>query len=266
VYAFRYHRPSTLADAAAVFAASGEPRYISGGQSLLPAMKQRLAAPSDLIDIARLAELRGVLVTPTALSIGAAMTHAEVAASGDVARAAPALASLAGMIGDPAVRHLGTLGGALANNDPAADYPAAALALDAVVHTTERKLPAAAFLTGLFATSLSPGEIVTRVEFQRPLRAAYVKFRNPASRYAMAGVFVAVLPGEAVRVAVAGAGSGGAFRWQAGERALADAWQAEAAEAAPLDPAGLLSDMHGSAAYRANLVRVMAARAVAAAG
>ncbi len=249
-----------------LFAAAGEARFISGGQSLLPTLKQRLAAPTDLIDIARLAELRGIMVTASSVSVGAAMTHAEVATSGDVAKAIPALAELAGMIGDPAVRQLGTLGGSVANNDPAADYPAAALALDAVIHTTKRRVPAAEFFTGLFATVLADSEIVTRVEFQRPVKAAWMKFRNPASRYAMAGVFVAVMRGGPVRVGVTGAGNTGPFRWAAAETALARAWEPATAMAAPIDPSAMLSDIHGSAEYRANLVRVMAARAVAAAG
>jgi carbon-monoxide dehydrogenase medium subunit len=266
MYEFQYHRPLSLADAQRLFAASGEARYISGGQSLLPTMKQRLAAPSDLIDIAGLMELRGIAVTPESVSIGAAMTHAQVATSADVAKAIPPLAELAALIGDPAVRHLGTIGGSVANNDPAADYPAAALALDAVIHTDRRKVPAAEFFTGLFATVLEEGEIVTRVAFQRPVKAAWMKFRNPASRYAMAGVFVAVMRGGPVRVGVTGAGNTGPFRWAEGEAALAHGWAPATAHEADLDPDTLLSDIHGSAAYRANLVKVMTARAVAAAG
>ena len=264
MYETRYHRPNTLAEAAALFA--GDARYISGGQTLIPTMKQRLAAPSDLIDIGRLPELRGIAAVANGVSIGAAMTHAEVAASDVVRNAIPALAALAGTVGDPAVRHMGTLGGSLANNDPAADYPAAVLALGATVHTDRRKIAAGDFFAGLFATALEEGEIVTRVDFPAPAKAAYEKFRNPASRYAMAGVFVAVMKDGSIRVAVTGAGDNGVFRATAIEEVLTKSWSPTAVDAVTIDPAGMLSDIHGTAAYRANLVKVMTKRAVVAAG
>jgi carbon-monoxide dehydrogenase medium subunit len=264
MYETHYHRPGTLAEAAALF--SENARYLSGGQTLIPAMKQRLAAPSDLIDISRLPELRGIQATANGVVVGAAMTHAEVAAAEAVRQSIPALAALAATIGDPAVRHMGTLGGSLANNDPAADYPAAVLGLGGTVHTNRRAISGGDFFTGLFATALADGEIVTRVEFPAPGKAAYEKFRNPASRYAMTGVFVAVMTDGSIRVAVTGAGSSGVFRATDIEAALAKSWSPAAIDAVTIDPAGMLSDIHGTAAYRANLVKVMAKRAVAAAG
>ena len=264
MYETRYHRANSLAEAAALF--TDEARYISGGQTLIPTMKQRLAAPSDLIDIAALPELRGIAATADGVAVGAAMTHAEVAASDVVRKAIPALAALAGTIGDPAVRHMGTIGGSIANNDPAADYPAALLALGATVHTDRRAIAAADFFTGLFSTALEDGEIVVRVEFPAPAKAAYEKFRNPASRYAMAGVFVAVLKDGGIRVAVTGAGNNGVFRATAIEEALARSWSRAAIDTVTIDAGGMLADIHGSAAYRANLVKVMAKRAVMAAG
>ena len=263
MYETRYHRPTTLAEAVALF--TPDARYISGGQTLLPTMKQRLAAPSDLIDIGRLPELKGIAVAADRVTIAGAVTHAEVAASADVARALPALAALAGGIGDPAVRAMGTIGGSLANNDPAADYPAAALALGATIHTNRRRIAAADFFKGLFSTALEDGEIVTKVEFPVPAKAAYQKFPNPASRYAMAGVFVAQLKVGAVRVAVTGAGDAGVFRAAAIEEALAKSWSPVAIDAVAIAEDGLLSDIHATAAYRANLIKVMARRAVAAA-
>ncbi len=263
MYQTRYHRPSTLAEAAALF--SGDARYLSGGQTLLPVMKQRLAAPSDLIDVARLPELRGISASAGGISVGAAMTHAEVHTSAVVRDGIPALAALAGKIGDPAVRNVGTIGGSLANNDPAADYPAAVLALGATIVTDRRSIVAADYFAGLFATALEEGEIVTRVDFPAPAVAAYEKFPNPASRYPMAGVFVARMKDGSVRAAVTGAGSGGVFRAAEIEHALAASWSPEALDRVTIDPAGMLSDIHATAAYRANLVKVMARRAVAAA-
>jgi aerobic carbon-monoxide dehydrogenase medium subunit len=264
MYETRYHRPSSLAEAAALF--NDEARYVSGGQTLIPTMKQRLAAPSDLIDISAVPDLRGIAATAEGVAIGAAMTHAEVSDSDVVKKAIPTLAALAGTIGDPAVRHMGTIGGSLANNDPAADYPAAMLALGATIHTDRRTIAAGDFFTGLFSTALQDGEIVVRVECPAPAKAAYNKFRNPASRYAMAGVFVSVMKDGSIRVAVTGAGDNGVFRATAIEEALAKSWSPAAVDAVTIDPAGMLSDIHGSAAYRANLVKVMAKRAVAAAG
>jgi carbon-monoxide dehydrogenase medium subunit len=263
MYETTYHRPKSLAEAAEIFSGAADARYLSGGQTLLPTMKQRLAAPSDLIDLTRIAELRGVTVAGDTVTIGAATTHAEVAASPELRKAIPGLAGLAGTIGDPAVRHRGTLGGSLANNDPAADYPAAVLALDATIHTNRRVVPAKDFSTGLFATALEDGEIITKVTFPVPAKSAYEKFRNPASRYAMAGAFVAVMKDGSVRVGITGAGNKGAFRETSFEKALAAKLAPESLDALTVDPAGMLSDIHGSAAYRANLVRVTAKRAVA---
>jgi carbon-monoxide dehydrogenase medium subunit len=266
MYETHYHRPKSVADAAAAFSGASDARYLAGGQTLIPTMKQRLAAPSDVIDVTKLPELKGISVSGDTVTIGAASTHAEVAASDAVRKAIPALADLAGMIGDPAVRHRGTIGGSVANNDPAADYPAALLALGATVHTNKRTLAADAFFTGLFATALSDGEIITKVTFPVPAKAGYAKFRNPASRYAMAGVFVAKMKDGSVRAGVTGASQKGVFRAAAIEKALAANWSGDALAGIVIDAADMLSDIHGSAAYRANLVKVMAKRAVAAAG
>ncbi len=262
MYETRYHRPQSLAEAAALFADASEGRYLSGGQTLIPTMKQRLAAPSDVIDLSAIAELKGIAVEDGAVSIGAATTHAEVHASAAVGEAIPALAALAGVIGDPAVREMGTIGGSLANNDPAADYPAAALALGATIHTAARTIAAEDFFTGLFSTALEEGEIVTGVTFPIPEKAAYSKFRNPASRYALAAVFLARMADGVVRLAVTGAGSNGVFRARAMENALAASLSPSALNDIALDPAGMLADIHASAAYRANLVKSMAKRAV----
>jgi carbon-monoxide dehydrogenase medium subunit len=266
MYETTYHRAKSLDEAATLFTGASDARYISGGQTLLPTMKQRLAAPSDLIDLTRIAELRGVTVAGDTVTIGAATTHAEVAGSADLKKAMPGLAALASTIGDPAVRHRGTIGGSLANNDPAADYPAAVLALDATIHTNRRMIAAKDFFTGLFATALEEGEIITRVTFPVPAKSAYEKFRNPASRYAMAAAYVAVLKDGSVRVGITGAGNKGAFRETAFEKALSARLAPEALDPLDVDPAGMLSDIHGSAAYRANLVKVTAKRAVAALG
>lgn len=261
MYETRYHRPSTLAEARALF--TSDARYIAGGQTLLPVMKQRVAAPTDLIDIARLPELKGIATAGDTLTIGGATTHAEVAASDAVRTAIPALAALAALIGDPAVRHLGTIGGSLANNDPAADYAAAALALDATVHTDRRAIAAADFLQGLFTTALEEGEIIVRVAFRAPAKAAYEKFRNPASRYAIAGAFVAKGRDGTVRVAITGAGNNGAFRATAIEQALTADWSPSAIDAVTIDESTMLGDIHATPAYRANLVKVMSRRALA---
>ncbi len=262
----RYHRPATLAEASALFAEADDGRYLAGGQTLIPVMKQRLAAPSDVIDIARLEELQGVSRGNGTVVIGAGATHAEVHISAEVRQSIPALAALAGGIGDPAVRQMGTLGGSLANNDPAADYPAALLALGATIHTDRREIAAEEFFTGLFETTLDDGEVVVQVAFPVPARAAYRKFPNPASRYAMAGVFLARFGETKVRTGVTGAGNEGAYRAAAIEQALSAKFDPAALEAVEIDPAGMLADIHGSADYRANLVRVMAKRAVAAIG
>lgn len=262
-YPFQYHRASSLDDAEARLKASPDARLLAGGQTLLAAMKMRLAQPSDLIDISGLKELSFIRVSNDAVTIGAGAKHFEVAESPEVSRAIPALAKLAGSIGDPAVRHLGTLGGSLANNDPAADYPAAVLALNATIRTDRRAIAADDFFTGMFSTALEPDEIITEVSFPIPERAGYAKFPNPASRYAMTGVFVAKAK-EGVRVAVTGAGSC-VFRVPEMEAALSVNFSAAAVEKISIDPSDLNSDIHGSAEYRANLVTVMAVRAVAAA-
>ena len=261
---FGFHRPATLKDALAALAASEDARALAGGQSLLPAMKLGLAAPSDLVDLSAVAEMKGITVGKDALRIGAMVTHAEVAASPDVRRAIPALASLADGIGDAAVRERGTLGGSLANNDPAACYPAALLALGATVQTDRRRIAADDFLTGLYETALEPGELVTAVEFPVPERASYQKFLQPASRFALVGVFVASGP-AGVRVGIAGAAAC-AFRSAELETALSARWSAASCDAATVPQEGLNTDMHASAAYRAHLIRVLARRAVAAAG
>jgi carbon-monoxide dehydrogenase medium subunit len=266
MYETHYHRPGSLAEATKAFAAGSDPRYLAGGQTLIPTMKQRLSAPSDVIDISKLAELKGISAGSDMVTIGAGVTHFEVATSDAVKKAIPALAYLAGLIGDPAVRHRGTIGGSLANNDPAADYPAAVLGLGATIHTSKRTLAAEDFFKGLFTTALEDGELITKVAFPVPAKAGYEKFPNPASRYAMAGVFVAKMKDGKVRVGVTGAGSKGAFRASAIENALSTSWNADALNAIVIDESTLLSDIHGAAAYRANLVKVMAKRALAAAG
>ncbi|MGD0144370.1 MAG: FAD binding domain-containing protein [Rhizomicrobium sp.] len=259
-YQFAYRRAKSLADAQALFAKSPEAKFLAGGQTLIPTMKMRLANPPELIDISRLKELSFVRADERTVMIGAGTTHHEVAVSGDVMRRIPALARLAEGIGDPAVRYVGTLGGSLANNDPAADYPAAALALGAAIKTTRRTISADDFFVGMFATALEDGEIITEVSFPIPERAAYATFDNPASRYAMAGVFVAKF-GSGVRVAVTGAAPS-VFRNTEMERALANSFSADAIKGIKVDAGGLNSDIHASAEYRAHLVGVMAARAV----
>ncbi len=265
MYETNYHRASSVSEAASLLAGSDEAKLLAGGQTLIPTMKQRLAAPSDVVDIRHIAELKGISVSGSKVTIGAATSHAEVAQSADIANVCPALCGLAAHIGDPHVRHMGTIGGSIANNDPAADYPAAMVALDATIHTNKRTISASDFFVGLFETALDEGEIVTAVSFDAPSKAAYQKFPNPASRYAMAGVFVAQGNGG-IRVGVTGAGSEGVFRSSQMEEALAANFSPAALDAIAVDPAGMLADIHGSAVYRANLVKVMARRAVAAAG
>ena len=259
----QYHRPTSLAEAVKMLSDAADGRYLSGGQTLIPTMKHRLATPSDLIDLSRLSELGGISIGSGVLTIGAATTHAEVAASEEVRMALPALSALAGDIGDPAVRHKGTIGGSLANNDPGADYPAGVLGLAATIHTDRRTIAADDYFKGMFETALEEGEVITKVAFPVPSKAAYQKFHNAASRYALTGVFVAVLKPSEVRVAVTGAGAKGVFRAGEIEQALSAKFAPEAIEGIVVDPSGLLSDMHGSAGYRANLVKVMAERAIA---
>jgi aerobic carbon-monoxide dehydrogenase medium subunit len=261
MYQFSYHRPKTIAEAKSIFGSVNDAKLLSGGQTLLPTMKARLASPSDLIDLMNIPGLSGIGVSGESVVIGAAATHAQVNQSDDVRKAIPALAKLTGGIGDPAVRHRGTIGGSLANNDPAADYPAAALALGASIKTSEREIRADDFFTGMFSTALDEGEIITEVRFPVPAKAAYVKFPNPASRYAMVGVFVAQTAGG-VRVAVTGAGSS-VFRVAAMEQALTKSFSPDAIASIKVSSDGLNNDLHGTPEYRAHLITVMAKRAVA---
>jgi carbon-monoxide dehydrogenase medium subunit len=265
MYKTKYHRASSVAEAASLVSGAEDGKLLAGGQTLIPTMKQRLAAPSDVVDLRHIDDLKGISVSGGTVTIGAATTHAEVAASADVHGACAALADLASHIGDPHVRHMGTIGGSIANNDPAADYPAAMVALEATIHTNQRQVAAGDFFVGLFETALNDDEIVTAVSFAAPSKAAYQKFPNPASRYAMAGVFVAQGP-QGSRVGVTGAGSDGVYRASDMEAALDGNFTAGALNGISVDPSGMLSDLHGSSEYRANLVKVMAKRAVAAAG
>jgi carbon-monoxide dehydrogenase medium subunit len=264
MYAFDYHRPDSVETAAALLAKSEDAKLLAGGQTLIPTMKLRLASPSQIIDLSRIAALKGIETKGNALVIGAGTTHAAVAGSSVVKSAIPALAELAHVIGDPAVRARGTLGGSIANNDPAADYPAAVLALAATVVTNRREIAADDYFRGLFETALDPGEIITQVRFPVPEKAGYAKFRNPASRFALVGVFVAKTA-SGVRVAVTGAGSNGVFRASALESALSGNFTPEAVAGVKIPAEGLNSDIHADAAYRAHLIGVMTKRAVAAA-
>jgi aerobic carbon-monoxide dehydrogenase medium subunit len=264
MYDFAYQKPANLPDALKLLAADAEAKALAGGMTLIPVLKQRLNKPSILVDLAGLG-LSGVSVAGGKVKIGAMTTHAGVANSADVQKAIPALAKLAGGIGDDQVRHRGTIGGSVANNDPTACYPAAVLALGATVHTNKRAIAADNLFQGMFATALEPGELITAVEFPVPEKAAYMKFPNPASRYAIVGVFVAKGP-AGVRVAVTGAGQDGVFRHQAMEEALGRSFSAAAIANVVTPAAGFNGDIHASAEYRAHLVGVMARRAVAAAG
>ena len=263
MHAFEYHRPASSKDAVSLVSKKPEGRYLAGGQSLVQAMKLRLSSPSDLIDLSALKDLTGIRTSGSTVEIGAMARHAEVAGSAEVKRAIPALAALAGTIGDRQVRHMGTLGGSLANNDPAADYPAAALGLGATIHTNKRKIEADKFFKGLYETALEPGELITSVSFPVPKRAAYMKFKNPASRFAMVGVFVADFGGKA-RVAVTGAGPS-VFRQAEMEKALSAKFAPDSVAGIKVKPDGLNSDLHASPEYRAHLMTVMARRAVEAA-
>ena len=261
MYEFDYHRPTSLDDAASRLG-DADAKLVAGGMTLIPTLKLRLAKPSQLVDLGALPQLKGITEDGDAVVIGAMTRHVEVNRSSVVKRAIPALAALAGMIGDPAVRNRGTIGGSISNNDPAADYPAAIVALNATVRTNKREIAADQFFTGLFETALQPGEIVTAVRFPKVAQANYQKFRNPASRYAIVGVFVAKTP-AGVRVAVTGAGAC-VFRVPAMEAALARSFTADAIKDIAIPDTDLNSDIHASAEYRAHLVNVMARRAVAA--
>lgn len=260
MYSVNYHRAASVSDAVRL-AKTGDAKFLSGGMTLIPAMKTRLAAPSDVIDLTHIAALKGIKVSGRSVTIGAATTHAEVAADGKLRKVCPAICHLAGHIGDPHVRHQGTIGGSVANNDPAADYPSAMLALGAIIVTNRRQIAADKFFKGLFETALKDGEIVTEIRFEAPAKAGYAKFPNPASRYAMTGVFVA--KGNGVRVAVTGAGDDGVFRSKEIEVALARKFDASALDGVSVPSKNLMSDIHASADYRAALVVVMAKRAVA---
>ncbi|MFI4989054.1 MAG: FAD binding domain-containing protein [Alphaproteobacteria bacterium] len=264
MYDFNYHRAKSVADAVKLLGSSADPKLVAGGMTLIPTLKQRLAQPSDLVDLAGIGELKGIRREGNAIVIGAMTPHAEVAHSAEVKKAIPALANLAESIGDPQVRHRGTIGGSIANADPAADYPAAVVGLGATVVTNKRKIAGDDFFKGLFETALETSEIVTAVSFPIPEKAAYMKFPNPASRYAIVGVLVAKTA-AGVRVAVTGAGPS-VFRLKAAEEALAKSWSASALDGLKVPQAGLNADIHASAEYRAHLVGVMARRAVQAAG
>ena len=263
MYAFEHHQAKSVADAAALLAKTGG-KALAGGQSLVAAMKLRLAQPGHVVDLSGVAELKGIRREGDHVTIGAMTRHAEVASSDVVKGAIPALAALAEGIGDRQVRNMGTLGGALANNDPAADWPAGVLGLGATVITNKRKIAADDFFKGMYETALGADEIIVSVSFPVPKKAAYAKFPNPASRVALVGVLVAQT-GSGVRVAVTGAASA-VFRCKPIEDALAKSWTAAAAKAVKVSATDLNADLHGSPAYRAHLVSVMAARAVDAAG
>ena len=261
MYCVNYHRAISVTEAVSRVASGSDARFLSGGMTLIPAMKTRLSAPSEVVDVMHIAELKGISVSGPDVRIGAATTHAEVAGSATLQAAVPALCHLAGHIGDPHVRHKGTIGGSIANNDPAADYPAAVLALGATIVTDRREIAADDYFQGMFATALDAGELIVRIAFPVPTRAAYEKFAHPASGYAMTGVFVAETAGG-IRVGVTGAGPG-VFRWKEAEAALAKKFAAESVAALRMTPDDLNEDIHGSREYRANLVNVLTKRAVA---
>ncbi len=261
MYAFNYHRPQNLAEAAELFGSTDDPVYVAGGHTMVPTLKLRLASPSDVIDLAGVSELViGIRVDGPKLVVGALTCHADVAASSEVNETIPALATLAGGIGDPQVRNRGTIGGSIANADPAADYPAAVLGLAATITTDQREIEGDAFFTGMFDTALEPGEIITQISFAVPEKAAYSKFPNPASRYATVGVMVSVAGGN-VRVGVTGAAPT-PFRSTALEEALTADLSVDAIDGVAIDYDGFNTDLHASAEYRGHLVGVMAKRAV----
>lgn len=259
MYDFDFLRPTSVSDAAQAMRAEGA-QALGGGQTLLPTMKQRLASPNVLVSLTGIAEMVGVNASAGAVSIGGATTHAQVAAE---AKGFPALAALAGNIGDPAVRNRGTIGGSIANNDPAACYPAAVLGAGATITTSAREIAADDFFVGLFETALKEDEIITSVSFPVPQAASYQKFEQPASRFALVGVFVAKFD-DGVRVAVTGASNGGVFRWSQAEAALGANFSPSALEGLSVDPGDMITDLHGTSAYRAHLVGVLTRRAVVA--
>lgn len=261
MYSFNYHKPDSLAKAKELFADCDDPLYLAGGHTLLPSMKQRFRDPSDLIDLSGLDEMKSIAVDASTVTVGGLTSHDEVARSGEIAGAIPALCHLAGGIGDAQVRNRGTIGGSLANNDPASDYPAAVLGLGATIVTDSREIAADDFFVGMFETSLNSGELITQVKFPVPDKAAYVKFPNPASRYATVGVFMAV-KGKEVRVGITGAAPC-AFRATDMETALAKDLSPGALDGISMAAGEMNSDLHASAEFRAHLCLVMAKRAVA---
>jgi len=264
MYAFNQHRPTTVRQAASLLAKREEAKLLAGGHTLIPTMKLRLAGPKHLVDLSKVEGLTGIELKGRSLTIGAMTPHVEVATSAMVKESIPALADLASKIGDPAVRHRGTIGGSIANNDPNADYPAGVLGLGATIVTNKRRISADEFFKGLFETALEPDEIITKVQFPKVNKAAYVKFPNPASRYALVGVFVSKR-GPEIRVAVTGAGSNGVFRVASFEEALKKRFGPKSLDGLSVPADGLNSDIHGTAEYRAHLIGVLARRAVAAA-
>lgn len=266
MYETTYHRPSSVDEAVALFAKGSDSKYLAGGHTLLPVMKQRLAAPSDVIDLARIKELIGVEASADTLTIKGATTYYDIMTNAAVNKTIPAIAHLTSVLGDPAVRYRGTIGGSIANNDPAADFPAAVVALDATIKTNKRSIKSDDFFKGLFTTALEDGEIITAVSFPIPAKAAYSKFRHPASRFALTGVFVAKTKGGDIRVAATGASQDGVMRVGDIEAALKANWSAAAINNVTISASGLMEDIHGTATYRANLIKVMAQRAVTEAG
>ncbi|MEA2862876.1 MAG: aerobic carbon-monoxide dehydrogenase medium subunit [Bradyrhizobium sp.] len=263
MYQTTYHRPSSVDEAAALFAKGSESKYLAGGHTLIPVMKQRLASPSDVIDLGRIKELVGIELSADALTIRAATTYYDILQSKDANKAIPAIVHLTSVLGDPQVRYRGTIGGSIANNDPAADFPAAVLALGATVKTNKRSIAGDDFFKGLFSTALADGEIITEISFPIPAKAGYSKMRHPASRFALTGVFVAKTKSGDVRVAATGASQNGVMRVPAIEAALKADWSPAALDNVTISADGMLADIHGSSTYRANLVKVMAQRAVA---
>ena len=261
MYDFAFHTPSTVADAVKLLADDPEAKALAGGQTFIPVLKQRLNKPSAIIDLHKLG-LAGITAAPGKVTIGAMTTHGEIMAHPAIQAQIPGLAKMASWIGDTQVRHRGTMGGSLANNDPSSCYPAAALAIGATIVTDQRSIPIDEYFQGMFTTALAPEELITRVEFPIPEKSNYEKFRNPASRYAMVGVFVARGP-AGVRVAITGAAQDGVFRQTEMEQALAANWSPDAIKGITISPEGLNSDIHASAEYRAHLIGVMARRAVA---
>ena len=262
MYNFTFHRPTTVRQAAGLLSRNPEAKLLAGGHSLLPVMKQRLAQPSALVDLSQVEGLSGVELKGRSVVIGAMSRHADVAKSDVLREAMPALASVPGSVGDPQVRNRGTIGGSIANNDPNADYPAALLGLGATVITNKRRIAADDFFTGMFSTALEDGEIITKVSFTIAKKAAYEKFKHPASGFALVGVFVSKR-GSEIRVAVTGAGSSGVFRVTSFEEALKKRFSPKSLEGLTIPASGMNSDIHASAEYRAHLVGVMARRAVA---